>query len=220
MRAVIFDLDGTLVDSVYAHVLAWQRVLEGAGMLIPAWRIHRLIGMSGGLLTRAAAHETGRALSDDEAEALQTRHGALYAELLPVRHPLPGAVDLLRHLRESAIAHGIATSGKRGDIGASLQALDVPSGTVVVDRTDVQRAKPEPDLFLACQRRLGVPPEQCYVVGDAVWDLLAARRAGMLSIGVLSGGYGEEELASAGAYRVYRDAAELLGMIYQLGLRS
>ncbi|HWT46750.1 MAG TPA: HAD family hydrolase [Vicinamibacterales bacterium] len=220
MRAVIFDLDGTLVDSVYAHVLAWQRVLEEAGMPIPAWRVHRLIGMSGGLLTRAAAHETSRDISEEEAEALQKRHGAVYAELLPVRRPLPGAVDLLRHLRESNIAHGIATSGRRGDIGASLKALEVPSDTVVVDRTDVQRAKPEPDLFLACQKRLDVSPEQCFVVGDAVWDLLAARRAGMLSIGVLSGGYGEEELARAGAYRVYTDAAELLANIYQLGLRS
>ena len=219
MRAVIFDLDGTLVDSVYAHVLAWQRVLEDAGMTIPAWRVHRLIGMSGGLLTRAAAHEAGRDIPEEEAEALQKQHGAVYAQLLPVRRPLPGAVDLLRHLRESKISHGIATSGRRDDIRPSLEALQVPPDAVVVDRTDVQRAKPEPDLFLACQTRLAVPPEQCYVVGDAVWDLLAARRAGMLSIGVLSGGYGEDELARAGAYRVYRDAAELLANLYQLGLR-
>jgi HAD superfamily hydrolase (TIGR01509 family) len=220
MRAVIFDLDGTLVDSVYAHVLAWQRVLDEAGLTIPAWRVHRLIGMSGGLLTRAAAHETGREISDQEAEALQKRHGAVYTELLPVRRPLPGAVDLLRHLRETAIAHGIATSGKREDARPSLQGLDLPEQTVVVDRSDVQRAKPEPDLFLECQRRLGIPPEECYVVGDAVWDLLAARRAGMLSVVTLSGRYGEEELARAGAYRVYRDPAELLANVYQLGLRS
>jgi HAD superfamily hydrolase (TIGR01509 family) len=220
MRAVIFDLDGTLVDSVYAHVLAWQRVLHEAGLTVPAWRVHRLIGMSGGLLTRAAAHETGREISDEDAERLQKRHSAVYTELMPVRQPLPGAVALLRHLRDSRIAHGIATSGKREDARPSLQGLEVPSDTVVVDRSDVQRAKPEPDLFLECQRRLDAPPEECYVVGDAVWDLLAARRAGMLSIGLLSGGYGEDELARAGAYRVYRDPAELLGSIYQLGLRS
>jgi HAD superfamily hydrolase (TIGR01509 family) len=220
MRAVIFDLDGTLVDSVYAHVLAWQRVLEDAGLPVAAWRVHRLIGMSGGLLTRAAAHETGRDISDEEAEALQKRHSTVYTELLPVRRPLPGAVDLLKHLRGSNIAHGIATSGKREDARPSLEGLGVPADTVVVDRSDVQRAKPEPDLFLECQRRLGVPPAECYVVGDAVWDLLAARRAGMLSVGLLSGGYGEEELARAGAYRVYRDPAELLANVYQLGLRS
>jgi HAD superfamily hydrolase (TIGR01509 family) len=220
MRAVIFDLDGTLVDSVYAHVLAWQRTLAEADMHIDGWKIHRLIGMSGGLLTKAAAREIGRELPEAEVEALQKRHGAIYQELLPERRPLPGAVQLLRHLRQNRIAHGIATSGKREDVKPSLAALDVPKDIVVVDRSDVERAKPEPDLFLACQARLNVRPEECYVVGDAVWDLLAARRAGMLGVGLRSGGYGEEELTRAGAYRVYQDPADLLSGIYQLGLRS
>ena len=97
---------------------------------------------------------------------------------------------------------GIATSGRRPEIDASLEALGLGSETVVVERGDVERAKPEPDLFLACAAQLAVSPEECYVVGDAVWDLLAARRARMLSIGILSGGYGEDELARAGAFRV------------------
>ncbi len=219
MRAVIFDLDGTLVDTVYAHVFAWQRVLADADIHIDGWKIHRLIGMSGGLLTRAAAREIGRELPDDEVEALQKRHGAVYKELLPVRRPLPGAKELLRHLRDHQIAHGIATSGKREDVKPSMAALEVPDDIVVVDRSDVERAKPEPDLFLAAQSRLRVDAAECYVIGDAVWDLLAARRAGMLGVGLLSGGYGEEELARAGAYRVYQDAAQLLSSIYQLGLR-
>jgi HAD superfamily hydrolase (TIGR01509 family) len=219
MRALIFDLDGTLVDSVYAHVLAWSRVLADAGLHVPAWKIHRLIGMSGGLLTRAAARETGRDIPDELAEALQARHGEAYRTMLPERRPLPGAVELLQYLRDRHIAHGIATSGRRDDARPSIEVLGVPEDTIVVDRNDVQRAKPEPDLFLACQARLRVPPAECYVVGDAVWDLLAARRAGMLSIGLLSGGYGEEELARAGAYRVYADPAQLLADIYQLGLR-
>jgi len=220
MRAVIFDLDGTLADSVYAHVFAWQRVLAEADIHIDGWKIHRLIGMSGGLLTKAAAREIGRELAEADAEALQTRHGTVYKELLPVRRPLPGAIELLRHLRETRIAHGIATSGKREDVKPSLAALHVPGDIIVVDQSDVERAKPEPDLFLACQSRLNVRPEECYVVGDAVWDLLAARRAGMLGVGLLSGGYGEEELARAGAYRVYQDPADLLSAIYQLGLRA
>jgi HAD superfamily hydrolase (TIGR01509 family) len=220
MRAVIFDLDGTLVDTVYAHVFAWQRVLAEADIHIDGWKIHRLIGMSGGLLTKAAAREIGRELPDAEAETLQKRHGVVYKELLPVRRPLPGAVALLRHLRDTRIAHGIATSGRRDDVKPSLATLEVPNDIVVVDRSDVERAKPEPDLFLACQSRLNVRPEECYVVGDAVWDLLAARRAGMLGVGLLSGGYGEEELARAGAYRVYHDPAQLLSAIYQLGLRE
>ena len=220
MKALIFDLDGTLVDTVYGHVLAWQRVFAESGIHIDGWKIHRLIGMSGGLLTRAAAREIGRELPPEQVDALQQRHGVVYKELLPDRRPLPGAVDLLHHLTSSRIAYGIATSGRREDVKPSLSALDVPKDVVVVDRSDVERAKPEPDLFLACQQRLNVDADACYVVGDSVWDLLAARRAGMLGIGLLSGGYGEQELAQAGAYRVYRDPAELLSSIYQLGLRA
>jgi HAD superfamily hydrolase (TIGR01509 family) len=220
MRAVIFDLDGTLVDTVYGHTLAWQRVLAEAGMPIEGWKVHRLIGMSGGLLTQAAGHEIGRPLSEGEAEQLQKRHGVVYKELMPDRRPLPGAIELLRHLHRTKIKHGVATSGRRQDAKASLDPLDLPDDMVVVDRDDVERAKPEPDLFLACQERLGVKPEECYVVGDAVWDLLAARRAAMLGIGLLSGGYGREELYQAGAYRVYENPAELLSSIYQLGLRA
>jgi HAD superfamily hydrolase (TIGR01509 family) len=220
MRAVIFDLDGTLVDTVYGHALAWWRVLQEAKLPVAGWKIHRLIGMSGGLITKAAAHELGRDLADAEVEALQKRHGEVYKALMPDRQPLPGALALLRHLRDGNIKHGIATSGKRQDAQPSLDALDLPADTVIVDRSAVERAKPEPDLFLACQEQLGVEPAECYVVGDAVWDLLAARRAGMLGIGLLSGGYGEDELARAGAYRVYHDPADLLEKLYQLGLRS
>lgn len=220
MRAVIFDLDGTLVDTVYGHTLAWWRVLRDANLPVPGWKVHRLIGMSGGLITKAAAQELGRELSDEEVERLQQRAGDVYKALMPDRQPLPGALDLLRHLRETKIKHGIATSGKRQDAQPSIDALDLPDDMVIVDRTEVERAKPEPDLFLACQEKLSVTPAECYVVGDAVWDILAARRAGMLAIGLLSGGYGEQELAQAGAYRVYSDPTELLESIYQLGLRA
>ena len=220
MRAVIFDLDGTLVDTVYGHTLAWQQVLGEAGLPIEGWKVHRLIGMSGGLLTQAASHEIGRPISKAEEQRLGKRHGVLYKKLMPERRPLPGALDLLKHLRKAKIKHGVATSGRRKDAKKSLDALHLPARTVIVDRDDVERAKPEPDLFLACQSRLGVKPEECYVIGDAVWDLLAARRAGMLGIGLLSGGYGQEELYQAGAYRVYSNPAELLDSIYQLGLRA
>ena len=218
MRALIFDLDGTLVDTVYAHVFAWQEALAEAGMAIDGWRIHRRIGMSGGLFTRAVARELGRDLGGPEAAALQRRHGELFAQLLPKRRPLPGAVDLLRYLRSAGISFGIATSGQRPEINASLAALGLGDDAVVVERGDVARAKPEPDLFLACQVRLGVAPGDCYVVGDAVWDLLAARRAGMLSIGLLTGGYGEDELSRAGAFRVYTDPSELHHSLDELGV--
>ena len=218
MPALIFDLDGTLVDTVYAHVFAWQRAFAEMRLPIDGWRIHRRIGMSGGLFARAAAREIGRPLADEEADALQRRHGEIYREVLPERRPLPGAVELLAELREGGIVHGIATSGRRPEIDASLEALGVPRETVVVARGDVSRAKPEPDLFLACAERLGVGPGECYVVGDAVWDLLAARRTGMLSVGLLSGGYGEDELTRAGAFRVYRDVAELGASLDELGI--
>src|SRR5262245_30264689 len=138
MRALIFDLDGTLIDTVYAHVFSWQRAFEEAGMAIDGWRIHRRIGMSGGLFARAAARELGRAISQDEALALQRRHGELFAELSPVRRPLPGAVELLMFLRDNGVVHGIATSGRRPEIDASLEALGVGDDVVVIERGIVQ----------------------------------------------------------------------------------
>ena len=218
MPALIFDLDGTLVDTVYAHVFAWQRALAEVGMPIDGWRIHRRIGMSGGLFARAVAREVGRPLDAAEIEAVQRRHGELYRELLPDRRPLPGAVELLAELGERGVVHGIATSGRRPEIDASLETLRIGPNTTIVERGDVRRAKPEPDLVIECARRLGAEPDECYVVGDAVWDLLAARRARMLSVGVLSGGYGEDELTRAGAFRVYRDTADLLESLDELGV--
>lgn len=218
MHALIFDLDGTLVDTVYAHVVAWQRALDEVGLSIDGWRIHRRVGMSGGLFARAVARELGRPMSHEESRLVQSRHGEIFRELSPVRRPLPGAVRLLRHLRVARIPFGIATSGRHPEIDASLTALEVGEDVVVVERGDVVRAKPEPDLFLACQERLGVRVSDCYVVGDAVWDLLAARRAGMLSVGLLSGGYGADELVRAGAFRVYRDPEELDESLDELGV--
>jgi len=215
--ALVFDLDGTLIDTVYAHVFAWQRALAEADLPIDGWRIHRRIGMSGGLFARAVAREVGRELSPDEAEDIQRRHGEIFRELLPERRPLPGARELLAELRRRGVIHGIATSGRRPEIDKSLEALGVGAETVVIDRGSVARAKPAPDLFLACQEALGVEAGDCYVVGDAVWDLLAARRARMLSIGLLSGGYGADELLAAGAYRVYEDAEELRTSLDELG---
>jgi len=218
MTALIFDLDGTLVDTVYAHVFSWQRALAESGMAVDGWRIHRRIGMSGGLFTRAVARELGREISPQQAEALQRRHGELFRDFLPQRRALPGAPELLQALREAGVPYGIATSGRRPEIDASLQALGVGPETVVVERGDVLRAKPAPDLFLNCQQRLGVPVDDCFVVGDAVWDLLAARRARMLCIGLLSGGYGEDELTRAGAFRVYHDPVELHASLDELGV--
>src|SRR2546423_14551749 len=111
MRALIFDLDGTLVDTVYAHVFAWQRAFMELNMVIHGWRIHRRIGMSGGLFTRAVARELGRSLTDEEAQRLQRRHGELFRMFMPEPQPLPGAIELLKVFKETGIAYGNATSG-------------------------------------------------------------------------------------------------------------
>src|SRR3989475_8265974 len=218
MRALIFDLDGTLVDTVYPHVVAWQQALEEAGMTIDGWRIHRRIGMSGGLFTRAVSREVGRPLSPAQAEALQKRHGEIFRTLAQTRRALPGAVQLLERLRELNVPHAIATSGRHPEIDASLEALSVPAGTHLVHRGDVAPAKPAPGLFVTAAVRLSIPAEQCYVVGDAVWDLLAARRARMFSVGLLTGGDGSGQPLPAGASRRYPDPAAPPASPGELGL--
>ncbi|HYG36349.1 MAG TPA: HAD family hydrolase [Clostridia bacterium] len=220
MKALIFDLDGTLVDTVYAHVLAFQIAFNEAGMPMESWRIHRHIGMSGDLLTRAVTRDSGRSASSQKLQRVDKRHTELLHELLPRPRPLPGAVELLRNLRQRGILHGIATSGKPAEMRIAAQGLGISKETVLVNRGDAANAKPEPDLFLECQKRLGVAPQECYAVGDAVWDLLAARRAGMLGIGLLCGGYSEEELIGAGAYRVFINPADLHAHLDELGLSS
>lgn len=220
MKALIFDLDGTLVDSVYAHTLAWQRTLSQFGMQCPGWAIHRRIGMSGKLLVKGIAREQGRKLSESEVERLGEHHAQLFHKLAPTCAPLPGTVELLAYLGESKIAHGIATSGKHAEIEGSIKALSLSSSAVVVDGDMVREVKPEPDLFLLCQRKLRVDRADCLIVGDAVWDIHAARRAGILSVGVLSGGFGEQDLYNAGAMRVYQDAKALHAGIDELGFDS
>jgi HAD superfamily hydrolase (TIGR01509 family) len=218
-QAFVFDLDGTLVDTVYQHVLAWQEALEHMGMRLSVWRIHRKIGMSGGLLTAAVLRETGREVTAREAERLRELHAEAYRERAVRARPLPGAQELLALLTELDVPWAIATSGY-GEIAApAIASLGVPDGVPVVTRDQVERAKPDPDLFLAAAEQLGVSIEDSVVVGDSVWDLLAARRARALGVGLLSGGYGAEELQSAGAYRVYEDPADLHAHLDEVGVR-
>ncbi|MDQ6614750.1 MAG: HAD family hydrolase [Actinomycetota bacterium] len=217
--AFLFDLDGTLVDSVYQHVIAWQEALAESGILLSVWRIHRRIGMSGSLFLNALQRETGVALD----AATLTRVAALHAERYLGRAQqvvaLPGARDLLSYLAERKVPFGIATSGYRATASHAIGLLHLPDDTVVVTRDQVERAKPDPDLFLTAAERLGVAPERCFVVGDSIWDLLAAQRAGALGVGLLSGGYGREELQDAGAYRVYADPADMALHLEEVGVR-
>jgi HAD superfamily hydrolase (TIGR01509 family) len=213
--ALIFDLDGTLVDSVYQHVLAWHEALQEAGVELAVWRI----GMSGGLLTRALLRETGRALDEALLLRLQERHTEAYRARIGEVRALPGARRLLARLSEIGCAWAIATSGRIATAGPAIELLGVPEGVPIVTRDRVPHAKPDPDLFLEAMRLLGVDVIDAVVVGDSVWDMLAARRARMLGIGLLSGGYGTEELERAGAYRVYDDPADLLDHLDEIGVR-
>jgi HAD superfamily hydrolase (TIGR01509 family) len=217
--ALVFDLDGTLIDSVYHHVLAWHEALNELGIGLSVWRIHRRIGMSGGLFTRALLRETGRPLEPTLLEDLQRRHAEAFNARSDQIQPLPGARELLARLSERACRWAIATSGRLETAGPNLERLGVPDGVPVVTRDQVAHAKPDPDLFLEAARQLGAEPKTTFAVGDSVWDLLAARRAGMLGIGLLSGGYGTDELERAGAYRVYQDPAELLAHLDEVGVR-
>ena len=217
---MLFDLDGTLLDSVYQHVLAWKEALESAGIPLSIWRIHRRIGMSGGLFVRALVRETGRDLTATEADRLRHLHEEGYARRLAEVKPLPGAQDLLDVLTEQGVPWAIATSGSDASARSSLALLRFDAKVPVITRDQVAYAKPNPDLFLAAAEALGRPITDSFVVGDSVWDQLAAQRAHALGVGVLSGGYGREELESAGAYRVYDDPQDLLEHIDELGIRT
>jgi HAD superfamily hydrolase (TIGR01549 family) len=218
--AFLFDLDGTLIDSVYQHVLAWREALEAEGIPLSVWRIHRKIGMSGGLFTNMLLRETGLEIDPERVERLRRLHAAAYKRYSADIRPLPGARELLAYLSEARIPWAIATSGRMETARTTLETLGVDFDRVpVITRDQVKYAKPDPDLFLAAADRLGVDIETASVVGDSVWDMLAARRARALGIGLLSGGYGQEELERAGAYRVYEDPADLLKHLDEVGGR-
>jgi HAD superfamily hydrolase (TIGR01509 family) len=219
--AFLFDLDGTLVDSVYQHVLAWREALERVGIELAVWRIHRRIGMSGGLFVNALLREVGRAsVPREQADRARQYHAEAYARLVNQVRPLPGARELLAYLTEQEVPWAVATSGWLESARPALEMLGVSGGDApIVTRDQVRHAKPDPDLFLAAARALGVQIGASVVVGDSVWDLLAAQRARALSVGLLSGGYGEDELARAGAYRVYEDPADMLRHLDEVGVR-
>jgi HAD superfamily hydrolase (TIGR01549 family) len=205
---------------VYQHVLAWKEALESEGIPLSVWRIHRRIGMSGGLFLRALVRETGRELTAAQADNLRALHEQGYARRIGEVRPLPGAQALLDLLTRAGVPWAIATSSSEATAQTSLTLLKVPDGVPVITRDRVEFAKPNPDLFIAAAEALGKQIDESFVVGDSVWDQLAAQRAHALGIGVLSGGYGREELETAGAYRVYEDPEDLLAHIDELGIRT
>jgi len=216
----LFDLDGTLVDSVYQHVLAWTEALDAEGVDLSVWRIHRKIGMSGGLFVDQFLRETGLAVTPELLARLRVRHAEAYNRIVHSVKPLPGAKDLLAALDEGGIPWAIATSGRIETAKPNLEALGVdPTKKVVITRDMVRYAKPDPDLFLKAAEGLGAPIENAVVVGDSIWDMLAARRCRALGVGLLSGGYGQDELERSGAVRVYEDPKDMLKHLDEVGGR-
>jgi HAD superfamily hydrolase (TIGR01549 family) len=218
--ALLFDLDGTLIESVYEHVAAWREAFDGAGIDVSNARSHRLIGMSGKLLLRAIFADAHRRAGPAMIERLEQSHKKHFAKRVPRLSALPGARELLANLTRSGTPWAIATSGDGATVRRMLRLLHVPKSAPVITGDHVDRAKPEPDVFLEAANRLGVSLSDSIVVGDSVWDLLAARRAKALGVGLLSGGYGEAELLQAGAYRIYKNPQELLQHISDLGIGS
>jgi HAD superfamily hydrolase (TIGR01549 family) len=217
--AFLFDLDGTLIDSVYQHVVAWRDALEAVGINLAVWKIHRRIGMSGGLFVTALARELGTELDRETLAELPRLHAEGYIRQFESVRALPGSTELLGSLTEHRVRWAIATSGVERYARLSLGLLDLPGDIPLVTRDQVRYAKPDPDLFLTAAERIDVDIRDTIVVGDSVWDMLAAQRARALGIGLLSGGYGREELIYAGAIRVYEDPADLLVHLDEVGVR-
>jgi HAD superfamily hydrolase (TIGR01549 family) len=216
----IFDLDGTLTDSVYQNVAAWKEALDSEDIPLAMWRIHRKIGMSGGLMLKSLSRETGMDITEAQAKQLSQKHAAAYERLKGQIIALPGAVELLKTLSQSGLKWCIATSGGRDTASINLEALGIDIDAItLITRDDVKYGKPDPDLFLAGAARLNVPIDECLVVGDAIWDMLAARRCEATGIGLLSGGYDIAELQKAGALRVYEDPLDLLNHIDEVASR-
>ena len=208
--AVLFDIDGTLVDSNYLHVHAWQQAFHEVGLPVQAWHIHRSIGMDGSTLVE----ELSNGADDDVRTQLKdahTRHYEASAELLT---PLPGARDLLARVADLGLQVVLATSAPENELALLRKTLGCDElVSALTSSEDVEQAKPRPDIVRVALEKAGVAAEQAVFIGDTVWDVEASARAGVPCIGVLSGGVSRGELETAGAAAVFDDAAQLLDQL-------
>jgi HAD superfamily hydrolase (TIGR01549 family) len=216
LPSILFDLDGTLIDSVYEHVTAWSRALRSDGIVLPNWKIHRHIGMSGGSFVRELLREVSHKKRRPNIEKLEERHDGEFRKMRLEK--LPGAQELLNHLEKLGVRWAIATTSGKQQTKRLLKGFNIPKDVPIVNGDDVENTKPSPDIFVKAAEDLGVPIDDCIVVGDSIWDVLAAGRKSALGVGLLSGGYSQEELERAGAFRVYADPADLLVHIEDLGI--
>jgi HAD superfamily hydrolase (TIGR01509 family) len=215
---IIFDLDGTLVDSVYQHVATWSETLRAARIGVPQWRIHRAIGMSGSLFLPKLLRDQGLRHTPGLIKRLEATHQRYFDRLIGRIEPLPGASELLRLLEKQSIPFAIATSGGAGQTKRLLARIPNRPDCPVLTADDVEAAKPAPDLFHLAAQKLEREPGDCFVVGDSVWDVLAARRMKAAAVALQTGGFDSHELQESGAYRVYADPRALSQSLEQLGL--
>ena len=208
--AVLFDLDGTLVDTVPARISSWRETFDEAGIRVDDARLEPMIGMDGRALAREIARGAGRTLDDEEAERLDRLAGERFDEHNRAPRPLPGAQGALERIQRAGVTWAIATSSRAEQVAVSLAALDLSVRPRIVDGSRVAHAKPAPDLLLLAADELEVDPTATWYVGDATWDMRAAVAAGMVPIAVLAGAAVDEAtLRSAGAAVVLRTLDEL-----------
>jgi beta-phosphoglucomutase-like phosphatase (HAD superfamily) len=209
-RGVVFDLDGTLVDTVRARIDGWLAALDAAQLPSTREQLAPMIGMDGRALARRVAEAAGDALADDRAEAIDRAAGGGFDQRNRAPRALPGVGEMTAALRARAIPWAIATSSRREQVGASVAALRLPEPPTIVDGSEVRHAKPEPDLLLLAAERLGVEPRECWAVGDSTWDMRAAVAAGMPAVGVTAGSaVSGDDLRAAGAVLVVATLEEL-----------
>ncbi len=220
MKALLFDLDGTLVDSTYQHVAAWTKAFRDAGLRIPVVDIHRRVGMNGGLLLKALDRTFELGLSQTEKDALERAHADAFALVREEAILIAGADRISRELERLGVRMAIVTSGSKDDAQRYFDSLDLTPSTPCITREDEARSKPASNQLHRAFKQLRVEPHDAALVGDSTWDMLASRIAGSFGIGVLSGGYSREELTASGAFRVYRDVAELLEHLEEIGIES
>ena len=217
-EALIFDLDGTLVDTVQLRIEAWRRALATVGVNAAPEQLAGYIGSDGRKLARDVAHEAGVELDYDASEEMDRLSGDLFDGLNESPVPLPGATELLTALEESHVTFAIATSSRPGQVAVSVAALRLPSPPPITDGSHVANAKPEPDLLIESAAQLGLPPEKCWYVGDSTWDMVASIRAKMAAIGVTTGAVDAEGLAAAGASVVVAGLTDLLAELRSRGI--
>lgn len=220
MKALLFDLDGTLVDSTYQHVAAWAKAFRDAGLQFPVVEIHRRVGMNGRLMLKALDRSLNLGLSETQRDALELAHADAFALSRADVVLIDGADRISRELDGLGIRMAVVTSASREDAQIYLDRLNLVPSVIRITREDEKRSKPASNQLRRAFKELRVDPHDAAMVGDSTWDMLSSRTAGCLGIGVLTGGYSREELTASGAFRVYRDVAELLDRLEEIGIES